>query len=190
MTKNLVILFSGSGTNLENIIQTLHNKTIDGTTIKITGLICNIPTATGIQKALKYSIPTTIIDHKDYNSRENFDAKLVETIRQFHPDLVVLAGFMRILSTVFTDSIRAINLHPSLLPLFKGAHAIKESWESDMRIAGISVHWVSSELDGGKIIDQLAFHKNTTKDFDTFESKIHDFEYQLLPQVIQNILTK
>ena len=184
MTKKLVILFSGSGTNLENIIQKIHNQEIENTTFEIVGLISNIKDAQGIHKASKYGLSTTIIDHKKYKSREDFDLALVNQIKQFDCDLVVLAGFMRILSPVFTDNIKAINLHPSLLPLFKGANAIKKSWDSDMRIAGISVHWVSGELDGGKIIDQRAFHKNEVSSFDEFESKIHQLEYELLPKVI------
>lgn len=84
---------------------------------------------------------------------------MVQKIKESGANLTVLAGFMRILSPVFTKNIKAINLHPSLLPLFKGAHAIKESYESDMKVAGVSVHWVSEELDGGMIIAQKAFEK-------------------------------
>ena len=190
MTKKIVILFSGSGTNLENIIKTLHKKSFDSTTIEIAGLICNNPNAKGIEKALKYDIKTDVINHKDFSSRHEFDTKLVSKINEFKPDLVVLAGFMRILSPIFTDNIKAINLHPSILPLFKGDKAIIESWNSDMRVAGISVHYVSSELDGGKIIDQLSFHKNETKTYEAYEDKIHSLEYELLPKVIINLLSK
>ncbi|EOJ1346051.1 formyltransferase family protein, partial [Campylobacter jejuni] len=97
---------------------------------------------------------------------------LVQKIKESGANLTILAGFMRILSPVFTKNIKAINLHPSLLPLFKGAHAIKESYESDMKVAGVSVHWVSEELDGGMIIAQKAFEKRNLS-FEEFEKKIH-----------------
>ncbi|MCW1863584.1 formyltransferase family protein, partial [Campylobacter jejuni] len=95
--------------------------------------------AFGIQRAKKFGLDTVIVDHKTYNTREEFDTILVQKIKESGANLTVLAGFMRILSPVFTKNIKAINLHPSLLPLFKGAHAIKESYESDMKVAGVSV---------------------------------------------------
>ena len=96
---------------------------------------------------------------------------------------------MRILTPVFTREIRAINLHPSLLPLFKGAHAIKEGFDSDMKVGGVSVHWVSEELDGGKIIAQRAFEKSAGMSLEEFEAKIHEIEHEILPETIVQILT-
>ena len=96
---------------------------------------------------------------------------------------------MRILTPIFTNNLKAINLHPSLLPLFKGAHAIKESFDSDMKVAGVSVHWVSAELDSGKIIAQRAFEKTPNMSFEAFENKIHEIEHEILPQSIVEILT-
>ena len=98
----------------------------------------------------KFGLETLIIESAKFKNREEFDAVLVEQILKSGADLTVLAGFMRILTPVFTAHVKAINLHPSILPLFKGAHAIKESFESDMMIGGVSVHYVSEELDGGK----------------------------------------
>ncbi|MBF7047634.1 phosphoribosylglycinamide formyltransferase [Campylobacter volucris] len=186
MLIKLAVLFSGNGSNLENILKKLHKKTFKDKTFEVALCICNKKDAFGIQRALKYGIKTTIIEHKNFKFREDFDKILVEEIQKYDIDLTILAGFMRILSPVFTQQIKAINLHPSLLPLFKGANAIKESYESDMKVAGVSIHWVNEELDGGVIIAQKAFEKNdlTLKEF---EEKIHSLEFELLPLAIRKI---
>ena len=114
----------------------------------------------------------------------------MEQILKSGAELTVLAGFMRILTPVFTSKIKAINLHPSILPLFKGAHAIKESFESDMMIGGVSVHYVSEELDGGKLIAQRAFEREDGMSLEDWESKIHAIEHEILPDSIIKILTK
>lgn len=159
MLVKLAVLFSGNGSNLENILEKLHKKIIRENTYEVVLCLCNKKDAFGIQRAKKFGLDTVIVDHKAYNTREEFDTILVQKIKESGANLTVLAGFMRILSPIFTKNIKAINLHPSLLPLFKGAHAIKESYESDMKVAGVSVHWVSEELDGGMIIAQKAFEK-------------------------------
>lgn len=191
VTKRIVVLFSGSGTNLENITQTLHNQTFDGVTIRVAKAISNTPKAGGIARAKRHNIDVEVVDHTLFDSREAFDKALVEAIEHARPDLVVLAGFMRILTKEFTNSIKnVINLHPSLLPLFKGAHAIVKSYHSDMRVAGVSIHYVNDELDGGKIIEQGCFYKEAGVSFEEFEAKIHELEYRLYPKVIRNILCK
>lgn len=141
-----------------------------------------------VYKEQKFGLDTVIVDHKAYNTREEFDTILVQKIKESGVNLTVLAGFMRILSPVFTKNIKAINLHPSLLPLFKGAHAIKESYESDMKVAGVSVHWVSEELDSGMIIAQKAFEKRNLS-FEEFEEKIHSLEHEILPLSVIEIFS-
>jgi len=183
MLIKLAVLFSGNGSNLENILEKLHNKKVANNEFKVVLCLCNKKDAFGIQRAKKYGLNTLIIENKNYKTREEFDAVLVEEIQKSKADLAVLAGFMRILSPVFTQNIKAINLHPSLLPLFKGANAIKESYQSDMKIAGVSVHWVNEELDGGEIIAQKCFEKEGLS-FEEFEEKIHSLEYEILPQSI------
>ncbi len=187
MLVKLAVLFSGSGTNLENLCQKLHNKTIGSNTYEIALCLCNNPCAKGIERAAKFGLKSVIINHKDFKSREEFDAKLVQEFKKSGANLAVLAGFMRVLSPVFTKQVKAINLHPSLLPLFKGAHAIKESFESDMKVAGVSVHFVNEKLDGGKIIAQKAFEKSADMSFESFEKKIHALEYEILPEAIISI---
>ena len=183
MLIKLAVLFSGNGSNLENILSKLHQKTFGKNTFEVVLCLCNKKEAYGIKRARKFGLESVIVEHQNYKSREEFDKAVVEKIKESGADLTILAGFMRILSPVFTQNIKAVNLHPSLLPLFKGANAIKQSYESDMKVAGVSVHWVSEELDGGKIIAQKAFEKKNLT-YEEFEEKIHALEYELLPQSV------
>ena len=189
MVKRIAILFSGSGSNLEAILQKVHNKIFNEIKIEAVLTLSNKAGVGGIAKAEKFGLKSVVLDHTKFNSREEFDTALVSEIKKYNIDLVVLAGFMRILTPIFTNNLKAINLHPSLLPLFKGAHAIKESFDSDMKVAGVSVHWVSAELDSGKIIAQRAFEKTHNMSFEAFENKIHEIEHEILPQSIVEILT-
>jgi len=178
----IVILFSGEGTNLLNLIEKMEGY------VEIAAAVTNRPDAGGIEKAKRNGIHVDIIDHTGYDSREQFDEMLVKTINLYQPDLVVMAGFMRILTPVFTNNIRAINLHPSLLPKFKGARAIERSFESDEKEGGVSVHWVSGELDGGSVISQRRFEKAQNETLESFTEKIKMIEYALLPEIIIELL--
>lgn len=181
--KKIVALFSGEGTNLANLIEKIH--------LKHGAIVCTItnnPEAGGIAKARAAHIPVEILDHRDFESREAYDASLVELISEYNPDLVVLCGFMRILTSVFTSQVRAINLHPSLLPAFKGARAIERSFESDESICGVTVHWVSEELDAGEIILQKSFTKNPKDTLEDFSAKIREIEHEILPLSVIKIL--
>lgn len=181
--KKIVALFSGEGTNLANLIEKIH--------LKHGAIVCaitNNPEAGGIAKARTANIPVEILDHRDYESRETYDAALVDLINEYNPDLVVLCGFMRILTSVFTSQVRAINLHPSLLPAFKGARAIERSFESDESVCGVSVHWVSEELDAGEIILQKSFTKNPKDTLEEFSAKIREIEHEILPLSVIKIL--
>ncbi|MDD5052086.1 MAG: phosphoribosylglycinamide formyltransferase [Sulfuricurvum sp.] len=181
--KKIVALFSGEGTNLANLIEKIH--------LKHGALVCaitNNPDAGGIAKARAAHIPVEILDHREYDSREGYDAALVEMIREYTPDLVVLCGFMRILTPVFTSNIHSINLHPSLLPAFKGARAIERSYESEENICGVTVHWVSEDLDAGEIILQKSFTKNSSDTLEEFSAKIREIEHEILPLSVIKIL--
>lgn len=181
--KKIVALFSGEGTNLANLIEKIH--------LKHGAIVCaitNNPEAGGITKARTAHIPVEILDHRDFQSREAYDAALVELIGEYNPDLVVLCGFMRILTPVFTSQVRSINLHPSLLPAFKGARAIERSFESDESVCGVSVHWVTDELDGGEIILQKSFTKNSSDTLEEFSAKIREIEHEILPLSVIKIL--
>jgi len=188
--RKIAILFSGNGGNMENILQRLHHKHFEHCSIKVATTICNRPNAEGIEKSRAFGIEPLIIDHTLYSGRQAFDEALVEAIHASGAELTVLAGFMRFLTPYFTQHVKAINLHPSLLPLFKGSNAMKESFKSPMKVAGISVHYVSEELDGGEIIAQRCFEKCEGMSFEAFETKIHDLEHELLPETIKTLLNR
>lgn len=181
--KKIVALFSGEGTNLANLIDKLHLKHC-----AIVCAITNNPSAGGIAKARAAKIPVEVLDHHNFTDRESYDAALVELIGEYAPDLVVLCGFMRILTPTFTSNVRSLNLHPSLLPAFKGAKAIERSFESGESPCGVSVHWVSEELDGGEIILQKSFERSADETLETFTAKIHAIEYEILPLSVIQVL--
>ena len=183
--KKIVVLFSGEGTNLHNLIGQLHSKHCN-----IAAAITNRPDAGGITKAEQYGIHVDVIDHTRFKTREAFDGELVKTVGRHAPDLVVMAGFMRILTPVFTAAVKAINLHPSLLPLFKGARAIERNFESGTMQGGVSIHWVTQELDSGALIAQESFDKTPDETLESFTAKVHSIEHDLLPRTIIALLNK
>lgn len=185
--KKIAILFSGRGSNLLSLLQKLHGKTFNGTTLQVALTISNKKDAGGIKHSRSFGIEPVIIEHKNFASRVEFDQELVKTIKSHDIDLTILAGFMRILTPTFTTQIKAINLHPSILPLFKGANAIEESFQSDMRLGGVSVHIVSEELDSGCLIAQEAFQKDDMS-LEEFEEKIHKIEHEILPKSVVKLL--
>lgn len=190
--KRLVILFSGNGSNMENIIHKLHHKefVVNGNIMKVDIVACvsNNKEAFGIQRAKNLNIDCLIVPHKDFATREDFETTLIEKITPLKPDLIVLAGFMRILSPLFVSVFKSINIHPSLLPKFKGANAIQESFDSSDREVGVSAHWVNEELDSGAMIMQAKRIRDMDEDFEYFSSKIHELEYELYPQAILKAL--
>ena len=180
--KKIAILFSGRGSNFAHIVNALHLKKIE-----VVVALTNNPDAEGIAVAQMHEIPLEVVDSKVYESREAFDAVIVERLARYKPDLTVLAGFMRILTPVFTDAVKAVNLHPSLLPRHKGLDAIKKSFEDDFEIGGVSVHYVSSELDGGKIVLQKKILKEEL-DFPAYDKKIRILEKEALREAILQIV--
>jgi len=180
--KKIAILFSGTGSNLKYILEHLHKKELE-----VVVAITNRPNAGGIVFAKEHNIPLEIIDSKAFKTREEFDQELVHALHYYKPDLTVLAGFMRILTPVFTNEIKAINLHPSLLPLHKGMMAIERSYEDENEEGGVSVHWVNSELDGGKIILQKIVQK-ANKSFEEYEAEVKRVEKLALCEAIIEVL--
>ncbi|WP_457596351.1 phosphoribosylglycinamide formyltransferase [Hydrogenimonas sp.] len=187
--KNLVVLFSGEGTNLEAIIRHLHGKEIGGATIHVVP-VTNRPGAGGIARAAKYGLETEVIDHTLYPDREAFDEALVAAITRHDPALVAMAGFMRILTPVFTSRIEAVNLHPSLLPLFKGARAIERSFTSGMKVGGVTIHRVTAELDSGEILAQACVPIEPDDTLESFEARLHALEHRLYPETLERLLAE
>jgi phosphoribosylglycinamide formyltransferase-1 len=182
MMKRVVVLFSGTGSNLEYILRNMH-----GRQLQVVAAICNNPSAKGIEIARRFSVPVSILDHRDFTDRESYDRRLVEEIESHNPDLTVLAGFMRILTSFFTERIRAVNLHPSLLPRHRGLHAIERSYEDDSPVGGVTVHMVSAELDGGEIVVQKEISKEGL-DYQSYYEKIRTIEKEALAEGIRMVL--
>ena len=153
--KNIVILISGRGSNMEALIAARDDGTLP---VNIAAVISNRPAAPGLETAEKAGITAHYIDHQAFAERDAFDAALAECIDGFAPDLVVLAGFMRILSTGFVERYagRLMNIHPSLLPAFPGLHTHQRALEEGVRIHGCTVHFVTPTLDHGPVIVQAA----------------------------------
>ena len=151
--RSLVVLISGSGTNLQAIIDAVNNGRIDAV---ISAVISNRADAKGLQRARQAQIETVVVDQKEHEDRAAYDRALVSIIDTFAPDLVVLAGFMRILSDEFISHYehRILNIHPSLLPEFKGLHTHRRALQAAKQVHGASVHFVSNELDSGPIVIQ------------------------------------
>lgn len=180
--KKIAVLFSGRGSNFAHIVKTLHQKEYE-----VVVALTNNPNAKGIEIAKAASIPLEIIDSKAYESREAYDAVVVERLNQYDPDLTVLAGFMRILTPLFTEQIKSINLHPSLLPRHKGLNAIEKSYKDAYSHGGVSVHYVTSELDGGEVILQKEVAKEGL-DFEAYDEKVRRLEKEALTEAIRMVL--
>ena len=153
--QKIVVLISGNGSNLEAIAKACQNNTIPGA---IELVISNQPGVKGLERAQKYHLMTQTISHTDFPSREDFDQALVEQVLSIEPDLVVLAGFMRILTTTFTDAFagKLINIHPSLLPEYPGLNTHRQALDNGDLMHGVTVHFVDGGLDNGPIIAQGA----------------------------------
>lgn len=179
--KNIIVLISGSGTNLKNLIDKLQKRQIN-----IVKVISSNSEAKGLIYANDANIESVVIQRDNY-TKDEFDKLLVNEIEKSNYDLVVLAGFMPILGNIFTSRVKAINLHPSLLPEFKGLNAIKRSYESS-KSAGVTVHYVANKVDSGEIIEQKELIKIDNESYESFSRRMHDLEYELLPKSILKIL--
>ena len=182
----IVVLISGSGSNLEAIAKACQTGNIPAT---IELVISNQPNVKGLERAKKFHLMSKVIEHQQYNSREEFDQALLEQILPIEPDLVVLAGFMRILSNSFTQTLsgKLINIHPSLLPDYPGLNTHKQAIENGDLMHGISVHYVNSELDGGPIITQGALKIDPSQSEAKLVNRIHKIEHAIYPKVIADI---
>jgi phosphoribosylglycinamide formyltransferase-1 len=180
----VAVLISGNGSNLQAMIDSFKNQE----QIQICSVISNVEDAYGITRASGAGIETHVINHKDYPSRETFEKKLIDKLNDTCPDLIVLAGFMRILSEVFIAEYygKIINIHPSLLPKYKGMNTHKRVLENNEEFHGVTVHYVDDSLDGGPICAQSKLKINTSN-VNELENQIHELEYKLYPEVIKQI---
>lgn len=185
----IIVLISGNGSNLQAIIDACKSGIING---KVVGVISNRDDAFGLERAKKDNIPSKVINHNNYNTRIDFDQKLVSTIKKFQPDLVVLAGFMRILSPIMTSAFKdkMINIHPSLLPKYPGLNTHEQVIANNDAEHGVTIHSVSEELDGGPIIAQSKILVHKKQKLDDLIERIHKVEHMIFPKVISMIASK
>ena len=181
---NIAVLCSGSGTNLQAIIDKVASGYIPA---KIVLVISDKADAFALERAKRAGIETLILNKKDFKSREDLDKKIVESLKKKDVGLVVLAGFMRLLGARFIEEYRnrIINIHPALLPSFKGAHGIREALDHGVKVTGVTVHFVDENLDNGPVIAQAVVE---IRDGDTEESlllKIHKEEHRLYPEAVK-----
>ncbi|BAF61379.1 phosphoribosylglycinamide formyltransferase [Candidatus Vesicomyidisocius calyptogenae] len=178
---NGVVLISGNGSNLQSIID--HSIAID---LKIRAVISNHTNAYGLKLSEHENIPTHTLSHKNFSSREKFDQALSNIINQYNPEIIILAGFMRILSAEFTHqySGKILNTHPSLLPKFKGLNTHQRVIEAKEKQHGVSIHFVTRQLDGGPIIAQTSINIIDTDTKETLAKRVLLEEHKLFPKVI------
>ena len=180
----LGVLVSGSGSNLQAILDAIRAGTVDA---RVAVVVSNVPGARALERARTAGIPTHVVDHRGFASRGAFDAALVEVLQTFGVELVVLAGFLRVVSDVLLGAFpwKVLNIHPALLPAFPGLHAQRQAVEAGVRVAGCTVHLVDAGTDTGPIIAQAAVPVHSGDDEETLRERILEQEHILLPRVLQ-----
>ncbi|MBK6472592.1 MAG: phosphoribosylglycinamide formyltransferase [Betaproteobacteria bacterium] len=181
--KRIVILISGRGSNMEAIVQRCAEQ---GWPAQVVAVIANRPQAGGLAWAAAQGIATAVVDHKTHASREAFDDALAEVIETHRPDLVVLAGFMRVLGTRFVQRFasRLLNIHPSLLPAFPGLHTHRRALEAGCKAVGATVHFVTPELDHGPIVMQSVVPVRPGDDEHSLAARVLATEHVIYPQAV------
>ncbi|WP_418734766.1 phosphoribosylglycinamide formyltransferase [Ellagibacter sp.] len=176
------VLLSGSGTNLQAIIDAIA----EGLPTDIVLVVSSRPDAYGIERARAAGIPTLVMNREKYADVLAADAQIVEALREAGAEYVVMAGYMRKVTSVMLDAFpnRVLNLHPALLPSFKGAHAIADAFNAGVKVTGVTVHFANADYDKGPIVAQRAITVAENDTLDTLEAKIHDVEHVLYPEVI------
>lgn len=182
---NVVVLLSGTGSNLQALIDSI--AATPGHPARLRAVISNRADALGLQRARDAGIDTAVLDHKGYVDREAFDQALMALIDGFAADLVVLAGFMRILSVTFVRHYagRLLNIHPSLLPLYKGLNTHQRALDAGDREHGCSVHFVTEELDGGPLVVQAVVPVTAGDDASRLAARVHAEEHRIYPLAVR-----
>jgi phosphoribosylglycinamide formyltransferase-1 len=182
--KSIVVLVSGNGSNLQAIIDDIVQQKINA---KISAVIANKETAYGLTRAANSAIPAIYIDHNSFASREEYDAEMASCIDKYTPDLIVLAGFMRILTSAFVEHYkgRMLNIHPSLLPKYKGLNTHQRAIDAKDQEHGASVHFVTPELDGGPVVLQSKVPVFDQQETQELADRVQQQERQMYPLVIK-----
>lgn len=185
--KHIAVFASGNGSNFEAIAKACLENRIHDTTVAI--LIADHNDIYVLERAKKLGIPYKVFILKDYSCKKDYEEDIKAELSKYDIDLICLAGYMKIISPVLLNAYKdkIINIHPALLPSFKGAYGIQDAFDYGCKVFGVTIHFVSEELDGGKIISQKAieYYGNNV---DELETEIHKIEHQLYPMTIENLL--
>lgn len=181
---NLAVFASGNGSNFAVIVKAIRQKKIK---VRSVVLVCDQPQALVIKRAKKAKVPVILIRREDFASRADFEAAIIQRLKNYKINLIVLAGFMRILSAAFVKRyhFRIMNIHPSLLPNFKGAHAIEDAFKHKAPFTGVTVHFIDEKVDNGPVILQQKVKINRSDSLALLERRIHAVEHKLYPEAIR-----
>jgi len=184
---NIAVFASGNGTNFECIVDAIEKGNIKDCVLKV--LIVDRAKAYVIERAKNHNIKYVYVNVKKFKSREEYDSHIVDILKEYNIDLICLAGYMKIITDKLLNAYpnKIINIHPALLPSFKGAHGIKDAFDYGCKVFGVTIHYVTSELDGGKIITQKAF-EYYGNDLNELETKVHEVEHELYPFTINKLI--
>jgi len=182
--KNIAVFASGRGSNLQAIIEAVKKRKINA---RLSLLVCDNPQAYAIKRAKRALIKVALVQRTDYPNKQGLEAEIIRHLKEENISLIVLAGFMRILSPEFVREYqgRIINIHPALLPSFKGAEGIKDAFDYGVKVTGVTVHFVDEKMDHGPIILQEIIKIEESDTLGKLEAKIHKIEHKLYPEAIQ-----
>lgn len=182
---NIGVLLSGSGTNLQAIIDAVR----DGLPVNVACVVSSRPDAYGIERAKAAGIPTVVLNRDVYADPLAADARIVDELRSAGAEYVVMAGYMRKVTPVMLDAFpdRVLNLHPALLPSFKGAHAIQDAYDAGVKVTGVTVHFANEDYDKGPIVAQRAVEVREGDALEDLEAHIHEVEHVVYPEVLRQI---
>ncbi len=186
--KNLAVFCSGNGSNFQAILDAVRRGKLKA---HVALMVCDNPKAYALERAKKAQIPVVLLSPKLFTNRQDYEKIIVRILKSQAVDLIVLAGFMRIFTPYFIGAYRnkMVNIHPSYLPAFKGAHAIRDAFEAKVKETGVTVHWVTVKVDAGQPILQKRVKISKQDTLDSLEKKIHRVEHQIYPLAIQKVLS-
>ena len=181
---NIGVLISGSGSNLQSLIDHIEEGTLDA---HISLVVSSRPDAYGIERAKKAGIPVLVMNREAYADASAANQRIADALKEAGAEYVVMAGYMRMVTAEILDAFpdRVVNLHPALLPSFKGAHAIQDAFDFGVKVTGVTVHFANADYDKGPIIAQRAVEVLESDTVDSLEARIHAVEHELYPHVVQ-----
>ncbi len=181
---NIGVLISGSGSNLQSLIDHIQEGTLDA---RISLVVSSRPDAYGIERAKKAGIPVLVLNREAYADAVAANKRIADALKEAGAEYVVMAGYMRMVTAEVLDAFpdRVVNLHPALLPSFKGAHAIQDAFDFGVKVTGVTVHFANADYDKGPIIAQRAVEVREDDTVEALEARIHAVEHELYPRVVQ-----